>query len=68
MIHSMSAEAGSDNFLITGSRSASDAEVKSMSLTLRSESKASSASVVFTEISIRATSLDSDLATTPKTK
>ncbi len=68
MIHSMTAEAGSDTFVITGSRPASDADVKSMSFTLRSESKASSASIVFTEISIRATGLDSDLAATPKAK
>ena len=58
MIHNMAAEAGSDNFIITGSRPASDAEVKSMSFTLRSESKASSASVVFTEITIRAGQLE----------
>ncbi len=58
MIHCLAAEAGSDNFIITGSRPASDAEVKSMSFTLRSESKASSASVVITEISIRADKLE----------
>ncbi len=58
MIHHFAAEAGSDNFIITGSRPASDAEVKSMSFTLRSESQASSASVVFTEITIRADKIE----------
>ncbi len=58
MIHHMAAEAGSDNFMVTGSRPASEAEVKSMSFTLRSESQASSASVVFTEITIRAGKLE----------
>lgn len=62
MIHYLTAEAGSDNFVVNGSRPASAAEVKSMSFTLRSESKASAASITFTEISIRAVSLETNLA------
>ena len=58
ILHSMHAAAGSDDFTVLGSRPASDAELKSMSFTLRSESKNSSASFVITEISIRADKLE----------
>jgi hypothetical protein len=59
MIHALAAPEGSDDFVTIATRPASDADVKAISFTVRSESKLSSASAVFTEITIRARELES---------
>lgn len=63
-IHALAAPEGSDVFVPIASRIASDADVGSISFTMRSESKNSSTSATFTELTIRAKELDvtNDLA------
>lgn len=66
-IHALVAPAGSDQFISLGSHLASDADIGSISLTIRSEGENSSAAVTFSELSIRAVELnasnDADAAT-----
>lgn len=61
MLFSLAAEPGSDDFKVIFSGPATDTEVKSISCTIKSEGQESSASVVFTEFSIRAQSFDTPL-------
>ena len=59
MIYSLAAPLGSDNFSLISTRPASSEEIKSISFSIRSESKNSAATVTFTEMTIRAKELQS---------
>jgi hypothetical protein len=59
-IHALAAPPGSDDFTLIASRPASAGPINSMSFAIRSESRQSAVSVVFTEVSIRAEELTSE--------
>ena len=60
IVHALAAPPGSSDFVLIASRPASDADIHSMSFTVRSESKNSTAAVTFTGMLIRAAELNSD--------
>lgn len=59
MIHALVAPPGSNDFVLLNSRTASDADISSMSFAVWSDSKQSAASVTFTDLTIRAQELRS---------